>query len=343
VGDQARFNGRRGLCGLTGVLSGTCERPGLWVMFEPSDPTCPPEIALLSEANLVALPSPPPGAPHTPWEARRTALPPAVSSGPPLALTDEAAQEERLAIVDGPRGQQPDSASDAGSIDLTGDEDDSSEAGGDDRGDGPLGDFVASVGDLVSVRTLDEVGTRRGNETIRHGRVDGLRGSGGGATAIVRLLPVGPDPGGSADFVMASLEPAEEDQLILGAVCAGCDSAEPEEELLMCEGFGRQCLCCAHIGCLQPALKAVPKGPWMCQHCGGLSTIVASATPRKRARDSDADVTDGGRAATLPRVHETKANAKGKTKAVASAPAKAKGGSAKSKARQEPKKKTKPA
>mmetsp|Transcript_16313 Transcript_16313/g.42020 ORF Transcript_16313/g.42020 Transcript_16313/m.42020 type:complete len:488 (-) Transcript_16313:56-1519(-) len=332
-GEQAKLNGRRGLCGLTGILAGRSEQRGLWVMFETSDPASPPEMALLADGNLVALPGPPQGAPRTPWEARLAALPGV--GGAPLALTDESVQEQRLALLSGPPEQDKDSASDAGSVDLSGSSD--SEAGDGDAaesaernigGAGSSQRFVPTVGDLVTARTLDRgsAGPASGGG-LRHGRVQCVQGHDTGATVTVRLLNEGSLAGEVAEFPAASLVAVSEDELVLNAVCSGCAAAEPEEELLMCEHFGKKCLGCAHLGCLTPELKVVPKGAWLCEPCGGPGSVTSGSCSRKRGRNHAAAEVD-----------LAKAPAKGAS--IGHAKAKAK---AAPKGKQQPKKKAKSA
>merc|ERR1740123_754729 len=61
-GEQMQYHGRKGLCGLGGMISGPPRRQGFWVSFEPSVETLPPEIVLIDRDHLVTLPEPGTGA-----------------------------------------------------------------------------------------------------------------------------------------------------------------------------------------------------------------------------------------------------------------------------------------
>lgn len=239
VGGQIRFHGQRCLVGLVGRLN---EPPPLrrayWVSFEPDEPTFPPEVVLIPEENLVALPTPSVGASLTPWEAERLAD----AEGDPeenLALVDEASLERQLALRSGPEdddGGESDASYDLGEDEET--EDDAPE-----------------IGALVEVPMASE-GSRR------FGRVQRLEG--GGRRAVVRLLE---PPGEIADLAVAELRPGSADALTLAATCHTCGAAEPEAELLLCDHFSETCMRAAHIGCLCPPLEAIPDGPWLCSAC----------------------------------------------------------------------------
>jgi len=85
-------------------------------------------------------------------------------------------------------------------------------------------------------------------------------------------------------------------QLKLEAVCGRCGDAEPEDKLLMCDGFSKHCFFCVHLSCLDPALESTPQGQgeWSCAHCTATikkRTIPAEkidGTPKKGVMSSTA-------------------------------------------------------
>merc|ERR1711869_90762 len=92
-----------------------------------------------------------------------------------------------------------------------------------------------------------------------------------------------------------------EKDLGLAAVCQHCEAAEPEEELLMCEHFSTSCLGCAHLGCLSPPLKKVPKGPWLCQLCGGGAAQAKTKANSENSRLAVQDSAPSGKEQTKPK------------------------------------------
>jgi len=237
-GEQSRLNGRRGICGLVGeFLSGGT---GFWISFEPADPTHQPEFTLLAESNLVTLPSPPPGAPRTPWEKKALALP---ASSPLPALTDESAMECQLALCNDDDDEDDDDAS--AELSDSGDEE----------------ELILAPGALVALqKDFDTAGSCK-----RYCRVEKLQGQGEMLSAVVRLLDG--RQGSEATYKSEELKLVSEKEMGLNATCEYCNAAEPEAELLMCEHFSTSCLGCAHMGCLTPPLKKVPKGQWFCRLC----------------------------------------------------------------------------
>jgi len=251
-GELSKLNGMRGICGLVGQFP-SGDR-GIWVSFEPADPTHPPQCTLLAEANLVSLPTPPAGAPRTPWETRALALP---SSSSLPALMDESLMESRLALFHGDDDGEDDDAS----VELS----DSSEEE----------ELVLAPGALVSLVTE----LAKPEATRRYWRVEKLQGEGDLAFAVVRLL--NGRAGTEITHKAKDLSLVSEKDLGLASVCQHCNAAEPENELLMCEHFSTSCLGCAHISCLSPPLKKVPKGQWFCQLCrgGGALQTLAKVKP----------------------------------------------------------------
>lgn len=71
-GELERYNGFRGLCGLN------AGQDAFWVLFEPNaggNKSPKPPLEMIPRKNLVALPTSPPGALETQWEAKLRALP----------------------------------------------------------------------------------------------------------------------------------------------------------------------------------------------------------------------------------------------------------------------------
>lgn len=255
TGEQTNLNGRRGICGLVGQFQSGGR--GIWVSFEPAESTHPPEFVLLAEDNLVALPTPPAGAPRTPWETRSLAL--RSSSSLPM-LADESAMENQLALRDdNDDGEDDDDAS----VELSDSSDDE--------------DLVLAVGALVALHR--DLAKPTGGQ--RYWRVEKLQGEGDSAVVVIRLL--NGKQSGELTCKAKDLSLVSEKEIGLASTCQHCKAAEPEHELLMCEHFSTSCLGCAHIGCLTPPLKKVPRGSWFCRHCadgGGMQlALVESEKP----------------------------------------------------------------
>jgi len=268
--DEERFLGRRGHCGLAGVILGPPRQQGFWMSFEPSDPTFPPEVTLIGAGNLVALPEPPVGAAQTPWEARCSINDSTPSSSLP-ALIDEAAMEQQVALRYGNVG-------DGGEDGETSSE--TSESGNTEPGEGSH--TVLLAGALVRVASIND----------RPGRIELVNEASG--EAVIQLLDT-PGEKGVVYCALSALAQLSSSKLTLDAVCRGCNKAEPEDKLLMCERFSIACLGCWHLGCLKPPLKVVPKGEWFCEQCrnnGGTITST-SAEPAQPQRKRIRGVTKG--------------------------------------------------
>jgi len=234
-GNLARWNGMRCFCGIGGQT--TEKLRGFWVMFPPVDAE-PPEVVMIAVKNLVALPGPPPGATRTPWETKFGSL-----EGPGLeALEDEAAAEKRqeqklLSLCDGAENEEEDDRSQ----DLSDSED--SSAG-----------LVMEVGSLVKISGTLQLGTVEGMPAAESEDVQ------------VQVLPDVTGGGGKKCFPRASLSVTEKQKAELEAVCSVCASEHPEEDLLICENFCRDCASTVHAQCLKPPQK-VPAGDWYCSAC----------------------------------------------------------------------------
>jgi len=237
-GDLARLNGMRVLCGIGGYT--TEKQPGFWVMFQ-TNAAEPPEVELIPVNKLVALPGPPPGATRTPWEAKFGAL-----EGPGLdALEDEAAADARreqklLSLCD---GHEEDEEDDDKSEDLSGSEGSSAGA-------------VMEEGSLVQVQM---------SGTPHLALVEQMP-SDEAEDVNVRLLPDAIQEGGQKSFPRASLSVTDQQKAELEAVCLVCGSEHPEEDLLICENFCKNCASTVHAQCLKPPQK-VPAGDWYCSAC----------------------------------------------------------------------------
>ncbi|CAE8611526.1 unnamed protein product [Polarella glacialis] len=248
---MSRLNGMRGICGLS--CKDASGKPAFWVMLgaeyeaSASGPSFQPEVALLAESNLVTLPSPHPGATRTPWETRFLEQ---GGGGKPLQLADEAAADEKrqqlMTLCD---LEDEDEEDDTKSVDLT-DEDVVSSASNEIKVGslvrGQLsGGAVAVVEELVADCT-DPSKSAVVLRLLRDGT--GLGGGSSGSSGSARS--------GAASLtqscILSDLTLVAEDQLLLEAVCAACGEAEPEDQQLICEGFGKACLSSAHAGCLQP-------------------------------------------------------------------------------------------
>merc|ERR1712136_372004 len=66
---------------------------------------------------------------------------------------------------------------------------------------------------------------------------------------------------------LSALVAVSENSLVLQSVCRKCCVMAPEDQLIMCEAFGKTCLTSMHIGCLEVPLTEVPSGPWFCSRC----------------------------------------------------------------------------
>lgn len=281
TGDQASLNGKRGLCGLVGQFSGPPPiKTGFWISFEPSDPTFPPENVLIAEENLVTLPTPPAGAPQTPWETKAISN---SSSSSLLRLVDESIIDNQLAIRHCDENENGDDSS-AELSDGSEDDDDA---------------LVMALGALVEIvgpKSKPRIGQDR------YGRVETLQGE----SVVVRLLDG--RRGEEVRCKTCDLTLVRERDLGVAATCQHCKTAEPDDDanLLMCEHFSTSCLGCAHLACLSPPLKKVPKGPWYCQAC----------VPRKSISQAPA-LTNGETASKKP-------DTKVKEKAAPEAPTKGK-------------------
>lgn len=301
--DQARLNGMRGICGLGGCTP-SGER-GFWVMLEASQSNLRPEMLLLASKHLVALAGPSGGATKTPWEARRAVLGGADMEG---CLEDEAAAEARreqrlLILCDGKEEDEEDE--DDKSMDLS---DEDSEA---DAHSQPI-----EAGSLVRAQL---------ENGLHFARVESLEeAQGSECTATVKLLEDGtrktsPCRSDPLSCAISALSVLTADQATLDAVCSVCRQAEPEAELLICEGFCVSCVSTIHTGCLKPPLRKVPQGPWHCFTC------TAAQPPKRRAAEA-------GLEAALPEkrpkakavTNDVKAGAKAKPKATFCAKAKGK-------------------
>eukprot|EP00931_Biecheleriopsis_adriatica_P048255 TRINITY_DN27889_c2_g1_i1.p1 TRINITY_DN27889_c2_g1~~TRINITY_DN27889_c2_g1_i1.p1 ORF type:complete len:497 (+),score=121.36 TRINITY_DN27889_c2_g1_i1:43-1491(+) len=297
TGDMARFNGLRGICGI-------CRRRGdgkdaFWVMFDIADAASevPPQVELLAQENLVALPVPPVGAALTPWEARLARLAPSERPAA-IFLEDEAAAEARLdkqllGLRDGRAEEDEEDEEDEGSVDLTEDEEEGEE-------------LTIEVGSLVRA-------PMPGGSQLA--RVEQLDSSGGKAT--VRTLCVGirghsASASSSRSYALTDLVAVSEATAELEAVCMHCSKADPEAELMLCEGFGAKCSSSVHIGCLRPPLRAVPKEDWHCEACAPASA--------KRPRKADCAGEDSApaRPGKAGRTAEAKPKAKAKAQSKAS-------------------------
>lgn len=273
-GEQAHLNGKRGMCGLTGKILGPQPRRGFWVSFEPSDPTLPPELVLIDEANLVTLPTPPAGAHRTPWEQRH--LDALIARQDVPALVDESSLEQQLALCYGDDDGQ-DEQSVAGSVDLSGSEDDNCNVGACRASSSSQGKQFCR-GELVKVR-------------LPAGTCIGIVERVTGKKASVRLLGCAEGNKEVCEVSEKVLTHISEEQLQLEATCQVCGQAEPEDQLLLCENYARSELmskCCvgsAHIGCLTPPLKSLPaqEEKWFCNECKTGASSPVKTKPNVKA------------------------------------------------------------
>jgi len=267
-GTQVQYHGRKGLCGLGGIISGPPRRQGFWVSFEPSDETLPPEVVLIDIDHLVTLPLSGTGTTITPWEARCSVGGrnlPALLDGVP-ALTDERAKEEQLMLRYGECADDEESVAGSVAISSEGEQGDEAKADNDDD-DNDETNLELSEGCLVRL-TLDG--------RLHHARVE--RGS-SIATICAKVCVLDSANGRDAAFEVpwAHLTPVSEDDLVLSAVCRVCGSAEPETSLVLCDNFAKACLFGIHLACCSPPLTAVPEGAWLCQACNSGSASSSSA------------------------------------------------------------------
>eukprot|EP00929_Paragymnodinium_shiwhaense_P069230 TRINITY_DN34923_c0_g1_i1.p1 TRINITY_DN34923_c0_g1~~TRINITY_DN34923_c0_g1_i1.p1 ORF type:complete len:542 (+),score=135.08 TRINITY_DN34923_c0_g1_i1:96-1628(+) len=329
---QAHLNGRQGLCGLPGVVANdkSSGDSGFWVMFQAADALTPPEMVLIAEANLVALPGPPVGAPRTPWESRQVkALADGTAGGAAkmLALPDEAAQESRLALRDD--DDDEDDSDWQGSEDLS----DDSEEDADDLAEGALVRIAAATAPRSSASTAS--GEALPAPEHLHGRIEGFVSVSGGRAPpriSVRLLN-GSQAGSTEDFAATQLQVVSEGDLEMAALCTVCGRAEPEDQLLLCDNFCEKCLFSVHIGCLDPPLSKVPKDDWYCSRCrssasssssggGAGKENRASAAAKAKAEPAPAarQASNAAKAASSGGKAPAKAAAAGKPKAKGKAP-----------------------
>merc|ERR1712060_909594 len=125
---------------------------------------------------------------------------------------------------------------------------------------------------------------------MQYGRIEKLQKT----HATVKFLEHGDLSQDTKDVVVTALSLTTADRLALNASCSVCSSAEPEDELLMCDGFGETCLNCYHIGCHSPPLDAVPKDAWLCKGCkaretkgnGKVADIASQVSAKAKAKSS---------------------------------------------------------
>lgn len=227
-GELERYNGFRGLCGLN------AGQDAFWVLFEPNaggNKSPKPPLEMIPRKNLVALPTSPPGALETQWEAKLRALP---SIG---HLVDDPGQPGQLEALK----------------DKDDEENEDEEAFTEEEGE----EERPEVGDLVTLLP----------DNKQMGILKALEGT----RAEVKLLPsMAPDSlfaprvDGCALSLLTKSSQEEAEEV---ALCNICGKANPEEKLLICDNFCKSCASTIHIKCLDPPLQKVPEGDWFCPVC----------------------------------------------------------------------------
>mmetsp|Transcript_22725 Transcript_22725/g.49983 ORF Transcript_22725/g.49983 Transcript_22725/m.49983 type:complete len:478 (-) Transcript_22725:295-1728(-) len=311
-GALTHLNGRQGFCGMPPP-----REAALWVMFASPDETCPPEMHLLKPANLAALPLPSQGAARTPWEARMAALPTIAGIS---ALADESLQEKRLMLLDdgvdggGDDDDDDNDDDDDGSVDL-GSEDEDDEEEDDENGQASSSSSSLEVGDVVRCQ-------QTAKDTRRAGCIQQV-GVDGDATKVEVLLfgqgqGQGPlDSSKSIQLDRAAVKKISQMELMeVAGSCSSCHELEPEEELLLCENFGKSCAGTWHLKCLTPPLKQVPSGDWFCPACSkpasngpAAPNAKTKAKAKGQAGDTATPKKSAGKAKATPAASKAKSKA----------------------------------